>query len=399
MRDTVRRVGQHVVIGFDGLAVSDDASKLVRDFGVGHVILFARNVDRPEQVADLVRELQVVARGAGHDTPIMVSVDQEGGRVARMKDPWTIWPPLRAVGRLEALLLVLHIAARRAEAQQPARREPANGRSSWAWHSSRNWLTTTSMSSWLRTIMSIARMPAPRAVPLPIVKNPDTALNPIDYFINAKLELAGVAPVPPANRRTLLRRAYADLIGLPPSPEEADLYLSDTAPDSYDKLIDRLLTDPRYGERWARHWLDLVRYAETSGHEFDPDLPEAYRYRDYVIRALNADVPYDQFVQEHIAGDLLPNATVEQKVACRSCHLKFLCGGGDLEHSYWASFDGGRSRGSFAGHDPYCELYKGLASDAFGDLAIAWIVTIPREDNRRHSNLRDPIRQVHGRML
>jgi beta-N-acetylhexosaminidase len=102
MRDILRRVGQHVIIGFDGLTVSDDARRLLRDFAVGHVILFARNVEKPAQVADLVRELQEIARRAGHETPLMVSVDQEGGRVARMKDPWTIWPPLRALGRLDS---------------------------------------------------------------------------------------------------------------------------------------------------------------------------------------------------------------------------------------------------------------------------------------------------------
>jgi beta-N-acetylhexosaminidase len=102
MRDTLRRVGQHLIIGFDGLTASDDVRRLIRDFAVGHVILFARNVEKPAQVADLVRELQDVARRAGHDTPLMVSVDQEGGRVARMKDPWTTWPPLRALGRIDS---------------------------------------------------------------------------------------------------------------------------------------------------------------------------------------------------------------------------------------------------------------------------------------------------------
>ena len=102
MRDIVRRVGQHVIIGFDGYTASDDVKRLIRDFAVGHVILFARNVAEPRQVAELVRDLQDVARKAGHDTPLMVSVDQEGGRVARMKEPWTLWPPLRAIGRLKS---------------------------------------------------------------------------------------------------------------------------------------------------------------------------------------------------------------------------------------------------------------------------------------------------------
>ena len=96
-----------------------------------------------------------------------------------------------------------------------------------------------------------------------------------------------------------------DLIGLPPTPDEIDAFLRDDSPDAFDKVVDRLLASPQFGERWARHWLDLVRYAETRGHEFDYVIPNAYQYRDYVIRAFNADVPYDQFVTEHVAGDLL----------------------------------------------------------------------------------------------
>src|SRR5262249_5061348 len=97
-----------------------------------------------------------------------------------------------------------------------------------------------------------------------------------------------------------------DLIGLPPTPAEIDAFLADGSPDAYEKVVERLLASPHYGERWGRHWLDLVRFAETLGHEFDIDLPETYRHPDYVIRAFNDDVPYDQFVREHIAGDLLP---------------------------------------------------------------------------------------------
>ena len=110
---------------------------------------------------------------------------------------------------------------------------------------------------------------------------------------------------PEADRRTLIRRLTFDLTGLPPTPARGRRFLADRAPDAYERLVDRLLASPHYGERWARHWLDLVRYAETAGHEFDYDIPNAFRYRDYVIRAFNADLPYDQFVIEHIAGDLL----------------------------------------------------------------------------------------------
>jgi hypothetical protein len=130
--------------------------------------------------------------------------------------------------------------------------------------------------------------------------------DPLDRFILAKLEDKGLSPAKSADRRTFLRRLYFDLIGLPPSPEEVAAFLGDNSADAVEKVVDRLLSSPHFGERWGRHWLDLVRYAETRGHEYDYPIPNAYHYRDYVIRALNADVPYNQFVVEHLAGDLLP---------------------------------------------------------------------------------------------
>jgi hypothetical protein len=146
-----------------------------------------------------------------------------------------------------------------------------------------------------------------RAVPPPPVKDGSWPRDPADRFILAKLEEKGLRPTAPAARRTWLRRVTFDLTGLPPAPEAIDAFLRDESPDACEKVVDRLLRSPQFGERWARHWLDLVRYAETRGHEFDPNIPNAYQYRDYVVRAINADVPYDQFVTEHVAGDLLPN--------------------------------------------------------------------------------------------
>ena len=131
------------------------------------------------------------------------------------------------------------------------------------------------------------------------------ARNPIDRFIQATLAKHGLSPAPEADRRTLIRRLSFDLTGLPPARDEVAAFLADPAPDAYERLVDRLLASPRYGERWARHWLDLVRYAETAGHEFDYDIVNAFRYRDYVIRAFNADLAYNRFVTEQIAGDLL----------------------------------------------------------------------------------------------
>jgi hypothetical protein len=144
-----------------------------------------------------------------------------------------------------------------------------------------------------------------KTVSPPAVKNKAWPRSPLDAFILAKLEAAGLSPAAAADKRTLIRRVTYDLTGLPPTAGELDSFLADASPDAYEKLVDRLLASPHHGERWGRHWLDLVRFAETGGHEFDFDLPEAYAYRDYVIRAFNADLPYDQFVVEHIAGDLL----------------------------------------------------------------------------------------------
>ena len=134
---------------------------------------------------------------------------------------------------------------------------------------------------------------------------PPDARNPIDGFLLAKLRGKGLAFAPPAEKRVLLRRVYFDLIGLPPTAEEIARFLEDDSPDAFEKEVDRLLASPHYGERWGRHWLDLVRYAETQGHEFDYEIPDAWRYRDYVVRAFNADMPFNELLTEHVAGDLL----------------------------------------------------------------------------------------------
>lgn len=140
---------------------------------------------------------------------------------------------------------------------------------------------------------------------VPAIKDDAWPRNEIDHYTLARLEEAGLKPSRDAERTAILRRLYFDLIGLPPTPEEVKAFLSDHDPQAVERVVDQLLDSPHFGERWGRHWLDLVRYAESHGHEFDIDVPNAFQYRDYVIRALNADVPYDQFVREHIAGDLV----------------------------------------------------------------------------------------------
>jgi hypothetical protein len=145
----------------------------------------------------------------------------------------------------------------------------------------------------------------PQRSQLPVVRDTSWVRNEIDAFILKKLEDSRLTPAAPAGKRTLIRRAYLDLHGLPPSPDEVEQFVNDASPDAYDKLIDRLLASPRYGERWGRHWLDAVRYADTGGFETDIYFPNAWRYRDYVIGSFNADKPFDRFVQEQVAGDEL----------------------------------------------------------------------------------------------
>jgi mono/diheme cytochrome c family protein len=140
---------------------------------------------------------------------------------------------------------------------------------------------------------------------VPALKRPGWARNPIDAFVLARLEAAGLAPAPPADWRTLLRRVTFDLTGLPPTPEEVDAFLADDRPGAYERVVERLLASPAHGERWARHWLDVVHFAETHGHDQDVPRENAWPYRDYLIGALNADKPYAHFVEEQIAGDVL----------------------------------------------------------------------------------------------
>ncbi len=154
-----------------------------------------------------------------------------------------------------------------------------------------------------------------RAVRPPVVKDSAWVRNPIDAFVLARLEARGWRPAAPAGPQALLRRIFLDLTGLPPAPDEQQAFLRDHRPDTWERLVDRLLASPAYGERWGRHWLDVVRYADTNGYERDADKPGAWRYRDWVIRALNGDRPFDRMVLEQLAGDELPDADSESVLA------------------------------------------------------------------------------------
>ena len=154
-----------------------------------------------------------------------------------------------------------------------------------------------------------------RAPQAPKVKSQAGVRNPIDAFVLASLEAKGLKLSSPADKETLIRRVAFDLTGLPPTPEEIDHFLKDTSAEAYAKLVDHLLASSAYGEHWARHWLDVARFAESQGFEYDRIRDNAWRYRDYVIKSLNDDKPYAQFVKEQLAGDVVEPVTSEGTIA------------------------------------------------------------------------------------
>lgn len=202
---------------------------------------------------------------------------------------------------------------RRISAENPAMRMPP----SYAGHKPLSVREIAIIRRWIeqgaRWQTHWAFIPPVRPDP-PAVSGKNWARNPIDPFILARLEHEGLQPSPEADPALLLRRVTLDLTGLPPSPEELDAFLKDKSPDAYEKVVDRLLASPRYGERMALDWLDAARYADTHGYQVDP-VREMWPWRDWVIRAFNSNLPYDQFTVQQLAGDLLPNATLDQKIA------------------------------------------------------------------------------------
>lgn len=183
---------------------------------------------------------------------------------------------------------------------------------------------------------------------IPTVKNPNWPINPIDDFVLARLEQQGLSPSPAADRYALVRRLYLDLIGLPPTIEQADAFVNNSDPQAYELLVDELLASPHYGERWARHWLDLARYADTNGYE--KDRPRSiWPYRDWVIQALNADLPFDQFTIEQLAGDMLPDPTQAQLIATgfhRNTMLNEEGGIDPLEYRFYSMVDRAATTGT-----------------------------------------------------
>src|SRR5947207_4780343 len=178
----------------------------------------------------------------------------------------------------------------------------------------------------------------PERPPLPAVKDRKWSRNEIDRFVLARLEKEGLKPSPEADRPALIRRATFDLTGLPPTPQEVDAFLADKSPGAYEKLVDRLLDSPRFGENEARYWLDATRYADSHGYHIDTDR-SIWKYREWVIDAFNRNVPFDEFTVEQLAGDLLPNAATDQKIASGYVRCNMSTGeGGAIEEEYKAKY-------------------------------------------------------------
>ena len=184
-------------------------------------------------------------------------------------------------------------------------------------------ITDEERSAWAYT--------TPTRPTVPRVDRTGWSTNPIDAFLLDGMAKKGLTPVAPADRRALVRRAYLDVLGLPPTPAETDAFVKDSSPDAWPRLVDTLLASPHYGERWARHWMDLVRYADSGGYEFDTDRPEMYRYRDYLINAFNTDKPYDRFVKEQLAGDEIAPESHEAMIATGYLRLGPEGGGNRLD--------------------------------------------------------------------
>ncbi|MSR58253.1 MAG: DUF1553 domain-containing protein [Planctomycetaceae bacterium] len=262
----------------------------------------------------------------------------------------------------------------------------------------------------------------------PVVRDPARPSNAIDTFILARLEAEGIAPSPPTDRVTLIRRITLDLIGLPPTPDEVEAFANDEHPDACERLVDRLLASPHYGERWARPWLDLCHYGDSDGHLTDQLRPVAWRYRDWVVRGLNENLPFDQFTIRQIAGDLLPDATLDDVMGTGFLRqtLSNREGGADLEEYRVAqiidrtSMTGtiwlGLTIGCARCHD---HKYDSVTQDDFfrlyaffdnadevnidaplPDERAAWLASQPEYERRRallRANVASPLRELQQR--
>jgi len=240
-----------------------------------------------------------VIRG-GDSGPIIAPGDPEASlliRAVQRTDPALTMPPKQSLPpqAIEDLIAWVRMGAPDPRTEDTVAQQGA--RSSIDWNRAREWWS-------FRPVVD---------PPLPKLRNPSWPANGLDTLILARLESAGLEPTPDADRRTLIRRMSFDLLGLPPDPAEVDAFVNDPSPDAVSRLVDRFLDSPRYGERWGRHWLDVVRYADTAGDNSDFPVPQLHQYRDWVIRSFNQDLSFHQFVREQIAGDLLESTDPEQR--------------------------------------------------------------------------------------
>ncbi len=236
--------------------------------------------------------------GGGESGPALVPGDADGSRLieaVRYENPDLQMPPKKKLSAGEIAVLVKWVEMGAPDPRTGKKAAAAGSKLDIAGRRKEHW-------AWKEV----------SPVKVPGVARAGWARGDIDRYILAGIEKAGLEPNPPASNRVLGRRAFYALTGLPPRPEELEAFLEDDAPAAFSDLVDRLLDSQHYGEHWGQHWLDLVRFAETKGHEADYPIPEAWRYRDYVIRGFNTDVPYDQWIVEHLAGDLLENPRIDE---------------------------------------------------------------------------------------
>ncbi|MBL9173027.1 MAG: DUF1553 domain-containing protein [Verrucomicrobiales bacterium] len=239
-----------------------------------------------------------VLRG-GDTGPVLTPGDPEASlliHAIRRTDPNLVMPPRHALPPEVVADFETWVRAGAPDPRTENTVAAAQARSTIDWDAARHWWSFRPLGTH----------------PAPAVQRTNWPLGDLDRFILARLEAATLPPAPDATPLALMRRATFDLTGLPPTPGEIRAFAADSSPDAYDRLIDRLLATPQYGERWGRHWLDVVRYADTAGDNSDFPVPQHYRYRNWVIHAFNRDLPFDQFVRQQLAGDLLPAATEEQ---------------------------------------------------------------------------------------
>ncbi len=276
---------------------------VVLAFGVSHSEA-AAPIDFNQQIRPMLSDKCYGCHGPDENKrKAGLRLDQKEGAFAELKSGNRAIVP----GNLEKSALAIRIASTEPEEQMPP---PKSGKklSAQEIETFREWIKQGAV--WQQHWAYVAP-PQPR---LPQVKATDWPRNAIDYFVLWRIEKENVTPSPEADRYTLLRRVTLDLTGLPPTPEEIEAFIADTDPLAYERVVEHLLASPHYGERWGRWWLDAARYADSNGYSIDAPR-QIWKYRDWVVAALNRDMPFDQFTIEQLAGDLLPNASVEQKIA------------------------------------------------------------------------------------